>query len=251
MLDRAMRRKLLIGAAIAAALFLVALGYQCHGRPTAGPSRDSLKVIELRDSLRIARARADSLIASSQATAERAGAALAVAESLRALRAHRAPALPAPPDSAPEAIQWWKDRVDTLGVWLSQCGAEADSGRSAALTYRAAHREAVLAASVLTGQLVYAEGHLNQVAARLGELEARNRKLSPWHLGMTGGAVGGVDTQGLFAGPGLCGGATLRVRIPLIGLPIGTTLGGCAAWDMVKQDLRAGLGGSAGFSVAF
>ena len=136
-----------------------------------------------------------------------------------------------------------KARADTLWHLYATCSVEADSLNGAVDRMLGAYRECAQAADLLTTRLVKAEGMLNQAQARITQLSGRSR----FRLGLTVGAVGGLDRAGPFYGPGAALGATLRVRLPLVGLPVGATVGGVGGLDLTGKP-RVGVGAGLGIS---
>jgi len=229
-------------AAVGAVLALLALGrYGCNTPSPAKPSRDSLKVERLDTLLALATQRADSLSALNQQLGQRLQAR---GDSLRRLlRARQGAALPPPPDTAAAALPYWKARTDT-----------AEAGEAAALVLVDSLAGALTGQIEATGELTatarVVRDSLADLALRFGQLAQERRSLSRWALGVTGGAVGGLDSHGPFWGPGACAGATLSASLPLVHWRVGTTLGGCGAVDLTGA-VRVGAGGSAGLSVRF
>ena len=187
---------------------------RCSVPPVAGPSRDSLALAREADSLRAVIRQALSDVNKSQDLARVADSALRFADSLR--RARRGAALPprpgpaTPPDSVLPLL--W-ERVDSLESHLTQAEAEADSALGAAYRYRAAHRQAVEAASRLIAQATSAEGRLNQAAVRIADLEGDLRSAR-------NGVRLGLAVDGVAGGEGavLLGGGTIGARRTVLGL---------------------------------
>lgn len=212
---------------------------------------DSLTVT--RDSLTATRTWADSVFGGLQLRVQDTDrGAAAVSDSLHRLRLARRPATPPPPPvTGPDtavALAWYIERTDSLGLWLTQCGAEADSARASARAYRRAFTDCAYVVDSLNGRVQWAEGRLNQSIVKVIDLD---RLAERYGLGITAGAVGVWPRSAMpCVGPGVVGGIRRSLlRVPVLGAELRAGVGYGAA--LCLGEIRHGPSAALGFKVGF
>jgi hypothetical protein len=221
----------------------IAIGHSCS-RPSPVTVDPLVPKLEAeRDSLRLVLVQTQAGLDSARATVKSVEEYRQRQSGKTAERKKRAGDLAATPVAQDTAAL--RQRADTLWQLYATCSVEVDSLNGATDRMLGAYRQCALAAAQLTEEATRAEGMLNQAVARIGELSRRSN--SPWRLGLTAGLVGGLDRDGVFYGPGVSAGATLRVRVPLVGLKLGLTAGGVGAVDLTGK-ARLGVGAGVGLT---
>lgn len=214
------------------------------GRTMRGPAAPDPLVPKLeaeRDSLRLVVATAQAFLDSTRPRVDSIGVFLAKTALVATERKRQAAHLAAEPVA--QDTQALRQRADTLWKLYATCSVEVDSVNDAADRLLGAYRGCAKATGDALAAAMRAEGMLNQARVRIEQLSGRSR----FQLGLTVGAVGGLDRAGPWYGPGAALGATLRVRLPLVGLPVGATVGGVAGLDLTGKP-RVGVGAGVGVS---